>query len=155
MVPFIFMFVSNIFWAFHDLHLERYRIGLVERLGWHVIKFIMLAFFSASLILAGVKMCSMSWESIALFSVALLFAKQAGFEGTYNIVKAKIRPFEWFRYARTAITGVPFKGIPSAHLTHLKNSNRFEFWLHHCFRIHWSEALSLLLVGIWIMLRIR
>jgi len=157
-LSFILMFVSNILWGLHDL----YRDGDIKAIrfvnkvfkGWHVLKFIMVPMFFLSGVIAGMVLHGMTWYNTAWFGVALICAKQAGFEGTYNIIGKVARPFDFIRYFIAMIRWKEFDGMPMVFAVKMKTQNRIEFLFYHCFRLHWIEAAVVLILGLYLIWRL-
>ena len=151
------MIIARALWALHDLYFWG-RDGVkafVLRVGWHNIKmgFASTFWFSGFFVgfYEGRHYTVTSWPYVwhlgkLLFAISLI--SWGAFEGMYNALQRDAEPFDWARYLWSAITGKAFGDMPMLYKTQLRTGGRIEFVLHHCFRLHWVEALIAVICGV-------
>jgi hypothetical protein len=154
LASFILMILSRMLWVLHDLYFwgpDDVK-AFVKRVGWHNIKMLFMIAFFLSAYSAGNTAHGWSVWRQGKYLFALALAAWGGFEGLYNILNKDARLFDWARYLWSALTGKEFPGMPINYAVQLRNENRFEFVLHHVFRLHWIEAIIIISMSIWLTL---
>ena len=148
----ILMTISRALWVLHDLYFwgSQGVKDFVKKIGWHNIKFIFSIAFWFSGFFAGYYIAQTGGSYVRLFLGLALIAWGA-FEGMYNLLQKSAKFGDCFRYFKAVITGTPFKDMKTSHKIHLQTQNTFEFILHHCFRLHWTEAAGVMVLGMIII----
>lgn len=159
----ILMTVGRALWAWHDLFFwgKDWVKACVARIGWHNIKMGFAVAFWLSGFCAGFyggrHYAGASWPyawHLGRLFFALALVAWGAFEGMYNALQRDAEPFDWARYLWSAITGKAFRDMPMEFQKQLKTHNRIEFVLHHCFRLHWSEAVIVIICGVLVTIKL-
>jgi len=147
-LSYILLIIGRIAWAYHDCYFwDNTTKYFVNKIGWHVVKMIMMIACAVSLILMTVNYTF--WNA-----VLYIFASWSAFEfGMY--LATQDFPYASFGDWLTAwwlVVKPKERPMTNMELKRAK-ANVIEFILHYGFRLHWVESsLITLIVGVLLVI---